>query len=433
MSCCRYHALEQPGCDTAFTLDPPTLTFGRGCLSEAGPRARSHGMTRVALFTDPALADSAHVAAVHRSLTAAGLDVATYAECHVEPTNHSFAAAGQFAAQGAFDGYVSVGGGSVIDTCKAANLLATHGGPLAAWVNAPLGEGRPVPGPLAPHLACPTTAGTGSEGTGIAIFDWLEHHVKTGIAGRHLRPAEGLVDPDCATTLPPMVTACGGFDILCHALESFTARPYTARPRPADPVARPASQGANPWSDIGCREALRLLGRFLVRGVTDPADTEARTELAWASSLAGIAFGNSGVHAPHGMAYAVAGGVRDFRLPDYPSHEPMIPHGLSVVVTAPAVFRATAPCDPARHLEAAQLLGAEHTGLIPDDAGPVLAERLLELMRATGLPTGLTALGYSEADIPSLVDGAHAQQRLLVNAPLEMTRDRLADLFRASM
>ena len=440
MGCCHYHTLFAEGGDTAFTIAPPTITFGQGCLAEIGARARALGMRRVALFTDPVLRHLVHVAIVERELKAAGIEVVLFAECHIEPSDVSFAEAARFARAGNFDGYVSVGGGSVIDTCKVANLYATHApegldveSALLRWVNAPIGQGRAVPGPLAPHIACPTTAGTGSEGTGIAIFDLLALKVKTGIASPHLRPTEALVDPLTALTLPRLVTACGAFDILCHALESFTARPYTHRPRPEDPTKRPASQGANPWSDMGCREALRLLGQYMVRGVNDAADTDARAELMWAATLAGIAFGNSGVHAPHGMAYAVAGLVRDFMPADYPHHEPMVPHGMSVVLTASSVFRLTAKGDPARHLEAAALLGADLQGAGPEDAGEALAERLVALMRACGMPNGLSGVGYGPGDVPALVEGAFAQQRLLVNAPVPMTREVLAELFEGSM
>ena len=163
-----------------------------------------------------------------------------------------------------------------------------------------------MPGPLAPHIACPTTSGTGSECTGIAIFDFVAHDVKTGIASRRLRPVLGIVDPDATRTLPATVVAASGFDVLAHALESFTARPYTQRPRPASPLARPLSQGANPYSDLACVEALRLLGVFLERAVHDARDDEAREAVMYAATLAGIGFGNAGVHVPHGMAYAVA-------------------------------------------------------------------------------------------------------------------------------
>lgn len=434
MGCCRYHDLLAAGGDTAFTIDAPKITFGLGCLDEAGFRARALGMTRVALFTDPGVVSVGHVDVVVRALKGAGVDVAIFDECSVEPTDVSFKEAARFAADGAFDGYFSVGGGSVIDTCKAANLFATHpADDFLDYVNAPIGGGKPVPGPLMPHIACPTTAGTGSEGTGIAIFDLLERHVKTGIASARIRPTEALVDARCALTLPRMVLACSAFDILCHALESYTARPYTRRPAAKDPTMRPASQGANPFSDMGCREALGLLGKFMVRGVDDAEDVDARSELMWAATLAGVAFGNSGVHAPHGMAYAVAGLVREFHPEDYPGAEPIVPHGMSVVLSAPAVFERTAPGDPERHLEAARLLGADTSDATPEDAGEVLSGRLSELMRACSMPNGLGGVGYTSEDVPKLVEGAYAQQRLLVNAPQEMTREVLAELFENSM
>ncbi|RKH61444.1 hydroxyacid-oxoacid transhydrogenase, partial [Corallococcus llansteffanensis] len=361
MGCCHYPAVGE-GCDSAFTVDTSRITFGRGCLSEVGDRARALGMTRVALFSDARVARLPHFEKVRQSLLAAGLDVAVYTDVHVEPTDQSFLDAARFASELRPDGYVSLGGGSVIDTCKAANLYATHPADFLAYVNAPVGEGRPVPGPLKPHLACPTTSGTGSEVTGITIFDLLSMAAKTGIASPALRPTEALIDPDCTATLPGEVVAASGLDVLSHALESYTARPYVRRPAPARPSLRPMSQGANPWSDLGCREALRLMGLYLERGVKDAQDAEAREQLMWAATLAGIAFGNAGVHAPHGMAYAVAGRVRDFRPSGYPDDEALVPHGMAVIVNAPAVFRYTAPASPERHLEAAGHLGADVRG-----------------------------------------------------------------------
>jgi hydroxyacid-oxoacid transhydrogenase len=271
------------------------------------------------------------VAATLASIRAAGVDVALFDETRVEPTDASFLRAAAFAREGRFDGYVSVGGGSVIDTCKAAALYATYPADLLTYVNAPIGEGRAIPGPLPPHIACPTTAGTGSECTGIAVFDYLALAAKTGIASRRLRPTLALIDPSATHSLPASVVAAAGFDVLSHAIESFTARPFTVRPRPAGPAARPMSQGRNPWSDLGSLEALRISGRTLVRAVVDAGDHEAREALAWAATLAGIAFGNAGVHLPHAMSYAVAGLVRDYRCPGYPDEEPMVPHGISVV------------------------------------------------------------------------------------------------------
>ena len=264
MSCCHYYALAE-GRESAFAVDISSIVFGPGVLAELGEHARALGMTRVALFTDQRVRLLPFVATARKSLRDAGLTVAVYDEVRVEPTDQSFLDATRFAVDGSFDGYISVGGGSVIDTCKAANLYATYPADLLAYVNAPIGAGRAVPGPLKPHIACPTTCGTGSECTGIAIFDLLSMQVKTGIASRRLRPSLALVDPATTHSLPKEVVAASGFDVLSHALESYTARPYTSRERPERAALRPMSQGANPWSDLGCEGALKLLGQYLVR------------------------------------------------------------------------------------------------------------------------------------------------------------------------
>jgi alcohol dehydrogenase class IV len=429
MTCCHYYSITE-GHESAFAVDISSILFGPGVLKEAGEHARTLGMKRAALFTDKRVGALQHVADALASLRAAGVDAAVYDEVKVEPTDASFLAAALFAAEGRFDGYVSVGGGSVIDTCKAANLYASHPAEFLDYVNAPIGAGRPVPGSLKPHIACPTTCGTGSECTGIAVFDLVEKQVKTGIASKRLRPSLALVDPTTTYSLPKNVVAASGFDVLSHALESYTARPYTMRARAP---ARPMSQGANPWSDLGCEAALKKLGAHLVRAVNDASDHEARDAMMYAATLAGIAFGNSGVHVPHGMSYSVAGLVRDFRPDGYPREEPMVPHGMSVIVNAPSVFRFTAEACPERHLEGASWLGAEVRGAAPGDSGEVLAKHLIGLMRATGIPNGVSGVGYGEPDIDALSAGAYAQQRLLTNAPRDVGRGDLAQLFRGAM
>jgi len=325
------------------------------------------------------------------------------------------------------------GGGSVIDTCKAANLYATYPADLLDYVNAPIGKGRPIPGPLKPHIACPTTCGTGSECTGITIFDLLAQHVKTGIASKRLRPSLALIDPATTYTLPRNVVAASGFDVLSHALESYTAKPYTRRAASPTPSLRPMSQGANPWSDVGCEAALKLAGQYLQRAVNDASDTEARDRMMYAATLAGIAFGNSGVHLPHGMAYSVAGLIRDYRTAGYPQDEPMVPHGMSVIVNAPSVFRFTASACPQRHIHGAHCLGAEVKGATDEDAAEILAGQLIKMMRATGIPNGIGGVGYGEADVEALTRGAWAQQRLLNNAPREILQDDLRHLYRGGM
>ena len=428
MTCCHNYDFVD-GHEQVFAVDPAAIRFGQGALAEIGHDARELGLERVALFTDCRVAKLEAVATVTSALRAVDVDVAIYDEVRVEPTDRSFQAATRFAAEGRFDGFVSVGGGSVIDTCKAANLYASHPAEFLTYVNAPIGDGQVVPGPLKPHIACPTTSGTGSECTGIAIFDLLERQVKTGIASRSLRPTLALIDPQVTSTLPAKVVAASGFDVLSHALESYTARPYTQRAAPENPALRPMSQGANPWSDVGCIEAMRRTGEYLVRAVRDPSDSQARHGMMYAATLAGIAFGNSGVHLPHGMAYSVAGLIRDYRPDGYPGQEAICPHGISVIVDAPSVVRFTATASPARHLQAAELLGADVAGAGEEDAGEVLAACIIGMMRDTDMPNGISALGYGDADISALAQGAYAQQRLLANSPVAVNEDDLKALY----
>ena len=429
---CMHGYLAVEGGENAFSVDASSLTFGRGCLADVGALAQPLGGRRVALFTDVVVARLPACARVTESLKRGGFDVAVYSQTHVEPTDASFLEAARFFSQG-FDGAVSLGGGSVIDTAKAALLYATYPADFFEYVNAPVGRAKPVPGKLPWHVACPTTSGTGSELTGIAICDVLSLRAKTGIASRQLRPTLAVVDPDVTASLPANVVAASGFDMLCHALESYTARPYVRRARPATVAARPMSQGANPFSDVGSLEALRLCGRFLLRAVRDASDAEAREQMIWAATLAGIAFGNAGVHVPHAMAYAIAGQVRDFRLDGYPAQEPMVPHGLSVVVNAPAVFRWTASACPERHLEAAAALGADVRGATHADAGELLGAYLQSLVKQTNLPVRARELGYRDGDVAELVRGTAVQRRLLDNAPREVHEAELTQLFEAGV
>jgi Alcohol dehydrogenase, class IV len=433
MPCCHTDFALTETSDKAFTVGMPTFTFGAGCLAEAGEQALEQGLKRVALFTDKSLRNSVHVAAVSASLRAAGVEFVIYDEISVEPTTASFQAAARFASEGKFDGYVSVGGGSVMDTCKAANLYATHPADFMSYVNAPIGGGQKVPGPLKPHIACPTTAGTGSETTGIAIFNLTDINAKTGIISRRLIPTVALIDPAVTLTLPAKVMAASGFDCMSHALESLTARPWPRRLNPARGVNRPVSQGANPFSDALAGEALRSVGKFLVRAVNDASDIEARTEMMFAATQAGIAFNAAGCHLPHGLSYPVSGLTRDFHLDGYPPRKSLVPHGMAVVLNNPSVWRFTAPCSPQRHLHGAACLGAETRDALPQDAGEALAGRVVEMMRATGMPNGLSDLGFTLADIDALVTGSEPQYRVIRNAPKEVSREDLKNLFRAAM
>src|SRR5918912_1134716 len=295
--------------ETIFTMDASSIKFGPGATREVGEDMRALGARRVMVVTDSRLAQLEPVQTAVEALRTAGIDAVLYDQVRVEPTDTSFKQAIEFATQGNFDGYVAVGGGSSMDTAKAADLYATYPADFLAYVNPPIGRGEPVPGRLKPLIAIPTTAGTGSETTGVATFDLTEMHAKTGIGHRALRPVMGIVDPNNTRELPPMIAACSGFDVLSHAIESYTALPYNERPAPEHPRMRPAYQGANPISDLWAEHTIRMVAAYLVRSVTDPTDQEARTQMMIAATFAGIGFGNAGVHLPHGMSYPVSGMV----------------------------------------------------------------------------------------------------------------------------
>ena len=419
--------------EIAFEMATSNIRFGAGVTAEVGHDVEDLGLHRVAVFTDPTVSRLPPVATVLESLAGRRISFELFDRVRVEPNDASFAEAIRFAVSGAFDGFVAVGGGSTIDTAKAANLYSTYPAEFLEYVNPPIGKGRPVPGPLKPLIAIPTTAGTGSETTGVAIFDLTELRAKTGIAHRRLKPTLGLLDPENTRSLPPAVAASTGLDVLSHALESYTAIPYGSRPRPDGPLLRPAYQGSNPISDVWALEALRMVAEYLPRAVADPGDDEARARMLLAASYAGVGFGNAGVHLPHGMSYPVAGMVKDYRPPGYAVDHPMVPHGISVIVNSPAVFRFTASACPERHLAAAGILGADISRAAPADAGAILAGQIVKMMQRVQAPAGLRALGYTSQDIPALVEGTLPQHRVTKLAPRPAGRDELMALFAGAM
>ncbi len=420
--------------ENAFEIAASNIRFGAGVTHEVGMELADLGARKVLVLTDPVLARMSPVQTALESLNDAGIPFALYDRVRIEPSDESFLDAIDFAREAQCDAFVAVGGGSTIDTAKAVNLYTAYPpGDFLDYVNPPIGEGLPVPGPLQPLIAIPTTAGTGSETTGVAIFDLSRLHAKTGIASRRLKPTLGLLDPENTCGMPPQVAASSGLDILSHAVESFTALPFFERPRPDRTVLRPAYQGSNPISDIWSLQALRMVGQFLVRAVEDPSDDEARANMLLAASYAGVGFGNAGVHLPHGMSYPVSGMVKDYRAPGYASDHPLVPHGVSVILNAPAVFRFTAPVRPDRHLQAAEALGVDVSGCRFEDAGRILADRITWFMQRLKIPNGLRAIGYTTSDIPALVEGTLPQHRVTKLSPRPAGPEELSALFEEAM
>jgi len=415
--------------ETVFTYAAPSLKFGPGAADEVGHDLAGYGARRVLLVTDPGVAATGHPARIAELVEKAGLEVTIFDRARVEPTDDSMREAIDFARDaGPFDAVLAIGGGSSIDTAKAVNLLVTNPGELMDYINAPVGKATAPVNPLLPLVAIPTTTGTGSESTTICVLDVLSLKVKTGISHVKLRPTMAIVDPSLTATQPALVTAASGMDILCHALESYTARWY-ADFDAKTPEQRVPYCGANPIADMWSEKAMSLLAGAFRRAVTHGDDTVAREEMAMAATFAGLGFGNAGVHIPHANAYPIAGRVRDYRPEGYPQDEAIVPHGMAVSLTAPEAFRFTFDAAPERHLRAARLLDPSATGDGPD----VLPGVLGALMRDIGIPNGLAEVGFGDADVDDLVEGAVKQQRLLATAPKTPTDDDLAAVFRGSM
>ncbi len=419
-----------PNHETIFTMEATPVKFGRGASAEAGWELRRLGVRRAMLVTDPGVAAAGYPERIQKTIADEGIEVVLYDRARVEPTIDSFQAAVDYALEHEVDGFVSVGGGSSIDTAKVANLVSTHPAPVMDYVNPPVGQGRKPSSPLKPHLAIPTTSGTGSEATTVAVLDIPDLKVKTGISHRYLRPTQAIVDPDLTRSLPSEVTSSTGLDVVCHAAESFLSKPFDTRERPDSPDDRPPYQGSNPVADVWSAKALEFGGRYLRRAVADGEDLEARGLMMLAATMAGVGFGSAGVHIPHSCAYPIASVKHDYQPPGYPDDHPFVPHGHSVIVTAPAAFRFTYDAMPERHHEVARLLSTESI----DNPGPdTLPEVIRRLMRDVGAPRGVAALGYTEDDIPELVAGALKQERLLAVAPKPVAEDDLRRIITASM
>merc|ERR1712004_186551 len=256
----RTYRLKMPkALEYAFEMASSAVRFGRGVTKEIGHDFKNLGAKKVFLVTDKNLAKLPPVAKAVQALESAGVKYKIYDETRCEPTDTSFLHCIEACKEYSPDAILAVGGGSPMDTAKAANLYTCYPeADLLDFVNAPIGKAKPITRKLLPLIAVTTTAGTGSEVTGMTIFDYTPLKAKTGIGSRMLKPTIGIVDPDHLLHAPQPVRAFTGFDVLCHSIESYTALDYSKRPLPDNPLARPTYQGTNPFSDVWSLHALKV-------------------------------------------------------------------------------------------------------------------------------------------------------------------------------
>ncbi|KAF8812439.1 alcohol dehydrogenase [Phlegmacium glaucopus] len=420
------HSVEK---EYAFEVAASNLRFGDGVTAEVGMDLKNMKARKVGVFTDPNVAKLRPMKTTIAALEAqTDLPFEVFDQVVAEPTEDSWRKAIAWARHHDFSHFLAVGGGSVIDTAKAANLFSVYkDSDLMDFINAPIGKGLPITKTLLPLIAIPTTAGTGSETTGTAILDITSRSFKTGIANRAMKPVLGIVDTLNTESCPTAVQISAGLDVLFHSMESYTAIPYTERtPRPSNPILRPAYQGSNPVADIFSSWALQTTVVNLPKIAKNPDDAEARKQMLLASSFAGIGFGNAGVHLCHGMSYPISGLNKKgpkYKHPGYVTDLPIIPHGISVALTGPAVFQFTAPSSPDRHRQALAIFNYTTVSdpsitRIPDrDLGAYLYEAIARFLDNLGVPRGLKAVGYKNSDIEMLVEGTMPQRRVLDLAP----------------
>ncbi|MEW2544402.1 iron-containing alcohol dehydrogenase [Streptomyces sp. NPDC047002] len=383
---------------------PARVHFGHGARALLPEVVALHGR-RVLAVVDPSLATTPHITAALDALAGAGLDVRTYTGIAPELPVGTLDAAAAAARDHGTEVICAIGGGSALDAAKLIALLCVHEGPLDRYY----GEGL-VPGPVVPVVAVPTTAGTGSEVTPVAVVSDPARELKVGVSSPFLVPAAAVVDPDLTLGAPRTVTAFSGVDALVHAAESYTARPLTADWS----VPPPVFTGRNALTDHVSLQAAAQLGPWLPVAVREPADPHARREVALGALLAGIAFGSTGTHLCHALQYPIGALTGT-------------PHGLGTGLLLPYVLDTLRADVSAAERVAALGAAWEHLPARDASAARTVA-RAAELGDAIGVPATLADIGVGRDQLPDIAGLGLKSARLLAVAPLEPSRELLLDV-----
>jgi alcohol dehydrogenase len=382
-----------------------SLIFGRNAIDQLPGTARGLGARRVFIVTDPILAKIGVADAVSSRLAAAEIAFDFFHVDKPEPSVEVVRTATAKARTFAPDAVLGLGGGSNMDCAKLVALVLAHGKDATDYT----GDCR-VPGPVAPLICVPTTAGTGSEVSAAAVFTDTEKQIKVSCLSPFLRPDAAIVDPLLTVSCPPKVTADSGIDALTHAIEAFTACDNDAFPLPSGE--KSVYQGKNPMADAMAEKAIGLVGQFLRRAVRDGNDLEARDGMALAATLAGLAFSNAGVALVHAMEYPVGGAVH-------------CSHGAGNGLLLPYVMRYNLPARPSAFADVARFLGAEPSG--------EQAIETVERLRADiGIPIRLRDLGVREEQLGPMAEKAFGIKRILRVNPRTPTLADVVGIYQAA-
>jgi alcohol dehydrogenase class IV len=388
------------------------ILFGCGAAAQVGVEARQRGFSRALIITDPNMVKAGLVDRIRASLVESQLTGEVFDGGVPEPSTAVVDAAVAAVRQARPDFIIGLGGGSNMDVAKVAAAVYAHGGSAGDY----FGENR-FPAPGLPVFALPTTAGTGSEVTAVAIIEDPARGLKLAVASPHLKPRLAIVDPLLTLTCPPRVSAESGMDALVHAVEAYTVLGYDALDVPAG--ARPQFSGKQPITDALAERAIRLIGRHLRAAVYQPKNLAAREGMHLAALLAGMAFNSAGLGAVHALQYPVGALTHTS-------------HGLGTGLLLPYVVGYLLPANPNAFARVAFWLGEDIAGMSAADAGALCVEAIQRLKCDVGLPMRLRDLGVREADLRPMAEQAATYQRLLRLSPRPLDIAALEGILRSA-
>lgn len=376
------------------------VLFGWGALEELRNIGESFG-NRVLLVTDANIVKSGIAGRAEALIREGGAELLVFDDGKPEVDLATVTRAVDAARDFNPDVIIGLGGGSNLDLGKAVAILLRHPGPLSQYY----GENA-VPGPVIDFIGIPTTAGTGSEVSPVAVVSDPDRAMKVGISSRYIIPKWALIDPSLTVSCPGHVTAHSGMDALCHAIESYTAKV------PDDRTTKAIFVGKNPVSDALAREAIVLIAGSLTKAVNEPNDRKAREDMALGSLLAGMAFGNAGTAATHALQYPVGEATHTS-------------HGLGNAVLLPAVMQAIVDARVPEMAFIARTLDPTLNNQSDEDAARQAPELVAKLGDSVQIPRGLGAIGMKREQLPEMAELASGIKRLLDNSPVQFGQEDL--------
>jgi alcohol dehydrogenase class IV len=374
-------------------LLPQVIRFGTGILDTLGQQVENLGAKKALIVTGPRVYSSGLIQPIEEQLLAKGISLDIFSDAEPEPSLSRLDKAKEAFARRNFDVVIGVGGGSSLDTAKGLSILLAYGGSGEDYIGT-----DKIPGSGIPLITIPTTAGTGSEVTNIAIFSDLKKELKVGMVSNYLLAKTALIDPTLTYGCPTGVTAASGIDAFVHAIECYT------------------SNKANDFTDAIAIKAMKLIWANLKEAVNNGSNKEARNAMAEGALLAGIAFGNSGVAAVHALAYPL--GARFH-----------VSHGVANGLLLPYVMECNISAEPIKYTHIAEILGVTIKGMEPLEAAAEGVKAIKSLVKDIGIPHRLRELNVPREALEGMAVATMDVTRLLANNPKDLSLEDVKSIW----